>query len=123
MFTWKTTLYSAYSGNDEGQNLCCLLYEESEILNKYVAELYKHSESLSVPLYVGTDRAPAELQQRISNTRENLFFFFFFKKELYKIPPWSDLSENSGAVLHINKRIPKFLQKLKDSTFLHLHLC
>lgn len=83
MFTWKTTLYSAYSGNDEGQNLCCLLYEESEILNKYVAELYKHSESLSVPLYVGTDRAPAELQQRISNTRENLFFFsfFFFKKQ------------------------------------------
>lgn len=74
MFTWKTTLYSAYSGNDEGQNLCCLLYEESEILNKYVAELYKHSESLSVPPYVGTDRAPAELQQRISNTRENLFF-------------------------------------------------
>lgn len=77
MFTWKTTLYSASSGNDEGQNLCCLLYEESEILNKYVAELYKHCESLTVPLYVDTDRAPAELQQRISNTRENLFFSFF----------------------------------------------
>lgn len=78
--------YTVLTAEMMRDKICAACYMKSLIfLNKYVAELYKHSESLSVPLYVGTDRAPAELQQRISNTRENFFFlsfffFLFFKK-------------------------------------------